>query len=381
MGYGALKYADDRTAGEFTANTAVGYNALRGSTTASNNTGLYNTGNGFQTLLSNTIGESNTAVGALSMEKNTSGNYNSAIGYSALYNNANGNNNTALGFGVLLNNISGSNNTAVGQRALRSNNASNMTAVGVESLYSNTTGNRNTAMGYQTLRTNTTGFRNTAYGEWALFSNTVGNSNTASGIAALYNNTSGTYNTAHGYNALSQLTTGTNNLGLGFSAQVPNAAGSNQVRIGNTSISYAGVQVGWTITSDQRWKDHIRKLPYGLDLLMQLKPVDYIRKNNEHQTREIGFIAQDLKVLLEAVGYQDQGLLTADDDGFMSVRYNDFIPLIVNAVQEQQETIETLKAENTQLKDMILQLQNIEQRLSTLENTGSQINEVVLVKN
>ena len=116
------------------------------------------------------------------------------------------------------------------------------------------------------------------------------------------------------------------------------------MRIGNTQIGYAGIQVGWTITSDKRWKDQIRELPYGLDMVMQLQPVDYIRKNNEKQTREMGFIAQDLEAILAKLGYADQGFLTKDDDGYMSVRYNDFIALLTKALQEQQAIIDQLES-------------------------------------
>ena len=35
------------------------------------------------------------------------------------------------------------------------------------------------------------------------------------------------------------------------------------------------VEVAWDITSDKRMKDLIRYLPYGLDVVNQLKPVDY----------------------------------------------------------------------------------------------------------
>ena len=97
------------------------------------------------------------------------------------------------------------------------------------------------------------------------------------------------------------------------------------------------------MTSDQNWKEQIRVLPYGLDMLMQLKPVDYIRKNNDAKTREMGFIAQDIEGLLSEFGYSDQGFLTKDDKGLMSLRYNDLIALLTKSIQEQQDIINELE--------------------------------------
>ncbi|MBN4085275.1 tail fiber domain-containing protein, partial [Flavobacteriaceae bacterium AH-315-B10] len=110
--------------------------------------------------------------------------------------------------------------------------------------------------------------------------------------------------------------------------------------MGNSFITYAGIQVSWTVTSDKHWKKNIRELPYGLEVVKQLKPVDYVRKNNDAKTREMGFIAQDVEVLLAKIGYTDQGFLHKDDKGFMSLRYNDFIALLTKAIQEQQDIIE-----------------------------------------
>ncbi|MEZ5198316.1 MAG: tail fiber domain-containing protein [Bacteroidales bacterium] len=140
------------------------------------------------------------------------------------------------------------------------------------------------------------------------FSLINGDDNTAIGRSALYCNTSGNQNTAVGRNALVDNTNGSNNIGIGFDAQVPSSTLDHKVRIGNTSIFYAGIQVGWSITSDEIWKEQIRELPYGIDMLMQLKPVDYYRKNNERKTREMGFIAQDVEILLNEMGYDSNGV-------------------------------------------------------------------------
>jgi len=271
------------------------------------------------------------------------GNDNVGIGYEALFTNFSGRNNVANGFLALYSNR-GNENVAIGSQALIANSTGyENTANGSQALAANTSGYENTANGYRALYNNT-GIRNSANGHSALKANTTGNLNTASGWRALYLNTTGSNNTAIGNDALINNTTGSNNTAIGFNAQVPNGAANGQVRIGSTIVNYAGVQVPWTVTSDKRWKENIRELPYGLDLVKQLKPVDYIRKNNEHKTREMGFIAQDVEALLTKIGYTDQGFLHKDDKGFMSLRYNDFIALLTKAIQEQQEIIESLQS-------------------------------------
>jgi len=264
-----------------------------------------------------------TPNGHEALKENTIGRNNSANGGNALFSNTTGNNNTANGFETLTKNTVGINNSANGARAL----------------FSNTGGNRNTANGYA-----------------ALYSNSMGSFNTAIGNSALYNNSSGDSNTALGDGALLLVTTGSNNIGVGQNSNVPNSAASNQVRIGNTNITYAGIQVGWTITSDARWKKEVKDLPYGLNMVSQLRPVDYIRKNNENETREIGFIAQEVEMVLAQLGYDDQGILTKDDEGFMSLRYNDFIPVLTKAIQEQQEIITSLKNEQKTMLSLVMEL-------------------------
>ena len=326
-----------------------------------------NIGVGFETLKANTFGYNNVANGHSALKENTEGHSNVANGTNALSSNTTGNQNTANGTNTLLANLDGYYNTANGYEALRFNTTGVFNvANGAASLRSNTTGASNVANGVNALYLNTTGEGNTATGNNTLGYNITGSYNTACGNLALggYYNTYGDYNVAIGYAALADFNfnfTGSNNIGIGYNAQVPSGTASNQVRIGNADITYAGIQVDWSITSDKRWKENVRELPYGLDMVMQLQPVDYTRKNNEKKTREMGFVAQDLEVLLTKMGYTDQGFLTKDDKGFLSVRYNDLIALLTKALQEQQTNIE---AQNKTLEKLI-------QRIEALENKNN----------
>ncbi|MEM8764390.1 MAG: tail fiber domain-containing protein [Bacteroidota bacterium] len=340
-------------------NTAVGSLALTFNTTGVNNTAI-----GRSVLSNNTEGIQNTAVGTNALTANISGGNNTAIGAIALSRNTTGSRNAAFGAGALFLNVSGANNSAIGTQALRSNTTGfENTAVGYDALFTNTTGIRNTAVGGAALTNNTNGENNTGVGRSALFENTTGDNNTALGLAALLSNTTGSFNTALGYNAMRNLVTGNNNTAIGENAQVPFSTGSNQVRIGNTNISLAQIQVPWTFTSDRRWKTDIKDLPYGLNLVNQLRPVDYRRKNNNGLTRETGFIAQEVEEVLQRLGYKNQGILTKDDNGYMSLRYNDFVPVLTKAIQEQHTQIQDLQEQN---EAMLAQMNRIQKQLTQL---------------
>ena len=261
-----------------------------------------------------------------------------------------GTGNTAIGHQVLTVNTFGVYNTACGLQALTTNTTGNYnSAFGTFALYSNTSGTDNTAVGYGALARNTTGQYNSAIGESALYYNS-GSYNTADGYNALGNNYAGTFNTAIGYTALSAAANGSNNIGVGNNAQVPAAGGNNQIRMGNTSITYAGVQVAWSITSDKRWKSEIKTSNLGLNFVKALNPVCYVRKNDETKKTEYGFIAQEVEALLNASGAGNNGIITKDDEGLLSMRYNDLIAPMVKAIQEQQGMIELLKTQNKELE-------------------------------
>ena len=248
-------------------------------------------------------------------------------------------------------NSTGSRNSASGYRALYSNTSGSVnTANGNSSLYFNTTGSENTANGNAALYFNTSGNYNSAFGDYALYSTNTGIMNTASGTSALRLNTSGSNNTANGYNSGSALTTGNNNTMIGNNAQPTSSGVSNQIRIGNGNITSAHIQVAWTISSDLRWKSDIKNTNLGLDFINKLRPVSYYRDNDESKKIEYGFIAQEIEEALNNTGAINNGIITKNDKGMYGVRYNDFISIMVKAIQEQHQQIENLKNEIETLK-------------------------------
>lgn len=175
-------------------------------------------------------------------------------------------------------------------------------------------------------------------------------------MQSLQSNTTGFLNTALGFYALSNVTTGFNNVGIGYNAQVPSNTGSNQVRIGDTSITYAGIQVAWTTTSDERWKDNIQPSNLGLSFINQLKPVSYTRKNDVKKSVEYGFIAQELQASLQKFGVENAGIISTDDNGMLGVRYNDLLAPMILATQEQQKQILEQQKQILELQKLIIEM-------------------------
>lgn len=280
---------------------------------------------------------SNVVSGSLRLD-------NTSFGVGSLPLTATGNNNTAIGTNTLASNTTGNNNVAIGSSTLAVNTiGANNVGIGPDALRNNTSGATNIVIGGSALRFNTSGEANVAVGPAVLNSNTVGSNNTAMGWASL-GLTTGSNNTAVGKSSGYNITTGSNNTAIGYDTTVPDPIASNQVRIGNTAVTYAGIQVAWTVTSDKRLKSNIKDSDLGLDFIKQLRPVSYIRKNDESKKSEYGFIAQELKETLKNNGVTNSGIISEADDSTMSVRYNDLLAPLVKAVQEQQKLIEDQQA-------------------------------------
>ncbi len=99
-------------------------------------------------------------------------------------------------------------------------------------------------------------------------------------------------------------------------------------------------------SSDKRLKHDIEVLEGGLDTLLALKPVSFTWNDGTLQEGkdDIGFIAQDVEEIVpEAVN--------TDANGMKSVDYARLMPVLVKAIQEQQQEIDALKAEVTRLQE------------------------------
>lgn len=171
---------------------------------------------------------------------------------------------------------------------------------------------------------------------------------------------------AQTYNVAGQLAFGSKTIesGTGQSLDINanlNPAFDNQRHLGNSTYRWSQIWAtdGTVNTSDARLKRDVQPLSYGLNAVLQLRPVSYHwNEGHEGDTRRIGFIAQELQTVLPEVVRDREWVITDEEKGTgewksttrLGVAYAEIIPVAVAAIQEQQAQIEALIAENKALK-------------------------------
>ena len=114
--------------------------------------------------------------------------------------------------------------------------------------------------------------------------------------------------------------------------------------VGNTlvqgTISAFGDIIAYS-SSDSRLKENVETITGSLDILSKINGYrfDWIPMEGIHENegRDVGVIAQDvLNILPEAV--------RQNKTGYYSVRYERIIPLLIEAIKEQQKQIDELKS-------------------------------------
>jgi len=95
-------------------------------------------------------------------------------------------------------------------------------------------------------------------------------------------------------------------------------------------------------SSDVRFKKNIQPLESALENVLKLEGVSYNWRLDEFPDRvfgdrkEIGVIAQEIEKV-----YPE--LVSTDADGYKSVQYSHMVPVLLEAIKEQQELIMTLQ--------------------------------------
>ena len=256
---------------------------------------------------------------------------------------------TAMGYSTTASNRAG---TAMGDRTTAS--AWYSTAMGTETTAS---GNSSTAMGASTTASGdmstAMGFETTASG---INSFAIGEETTASDYASL---SIGTYNLVN-----SVVTTGgdANNFDTDNAAFViGNGTASNAVSDAfvvrfNGDATLSG---DLTINSDERLKDNIQPLGSTLNKLHQIEAKTYSLKKDEEHTPKIGVLAQEVQAVFPE-------LVTEGADGILSVNYQGLVPVLINAINEQQ-----LKMSEQQLK-----MSEQDAKIAALEAQNAEIKEL-----
>ena len=111
---------------------------------------------------------------------------------------------------------------------------------------------------------------------------------------------------------------------------------------GSGGVYLASGATSWTANSDERLKDIIEPITDATNKVSSLRAVIGKYKTDEEGTRRSFLIAQDVQsVLPEAV---TSGTLSRSEDTteYLGVAYTDVIPLLVAAIKEQNQLIQSL---------------------------------------
>ena len=125
------------------------------------------------------------------------------------------------------------------------------------------------------------------------------------------------------------------------------------------------VNVDVTVSSDARLKANIVSLGATLSKLLNIDGKTYTVKKNGAQ--KIGVLAQEIQEVFPE-------LVSEDKEGMLSVNYQGLIPVLINALKEQEEKIvkqqteiNHLKAQETKLLSQEKRIESQEERLKSLE--------------
>jgi hypothetical protein len=92
----------------------------------------------------------------------------------------------------------------------------------------------------------------------------------------------------------------------------------------------------YTATSDKNKKKNFEQSNIGLEAVLNLKPTLYnMISQSDHEAKELGFIAQEVKEVIEQAYVQN--------GDFIGLNYQPIIATLVKAIQELNTKIENIK--------------------------------------
>tara|TARA_Y100000739_G_scaffold183475_1_gene161802 strand:- start:573 stop:2009 length:1437 start_codon:yes stop_codon:yes gene_type:complete len=315
------------------------------------NVGQFSAGWGARAIgnISTATGFRNTASGSTSVSM---GNYNYATGDSSIAlgkeNWAEGASTIAIGF---KNHAAGAGSVSLGQENVAWGTTNFTTG------YQNTAGDTSqgvgaggsaTAMGkYNTASADASMALNRGTSATNQAATSMGLGTTADNVGMVavgVNNAAGIGDTAEQYFYVDGQYTGSNP-GVAFVVGNGDIDSSNGLAGSNSSnafiVNYDGSATlagDLTVNSDARLKSNIVTLGSTLSKLLLIDGKSYTMKSNEN-VEKIGLLAQDV-----LAAFPELVKKGGDEEGTLSVNYQGLIPVLINAIKEQQEQINVLKA-------------------------------------
>ena len=114
---------------------------------------------------------------------------------------------------------------------------------------------------------------------------------------------------------------------------IGHSSDSDLMTLASGSLTVAG---DVTISSDARLKSNIVALGPTLISLLQLEAKSYTMKNDAEQKQKIGLLAQEVQKVFPA-------LVSEDENGMLAVNYQALVPVLINALKEQENNYNELE--------------------------------------
>lgn len=128
-------------------------------------------------------------------------------------------------------------------------------------------------------------------------------------------------------------------------------AGANDLNLhfnGSTIGWFDDADGSWNTASDRRRKENIQSLDGVLPKIMKLKVRSFSFKRADSARESYGFIAQDVESVFPS--------LVTEKGGHKYLSYQDFTPLAIKALQEQQNTIRKMQKQIESLQEAVSSL-------------------------
>jgi hypothetical protein len=146
----------------------------------------------------------------------------------------------------------------------------------------------------------------------------------------------------------STLTSDANNINLDNTAFViGNGADANN-RSDALTVLFDGTTTiagDLSINSDARLKANIISLGSTLAKLLQIDGKTYTMKKDENKKQKIGVLAQDIEKVFPE--------LVSESNGVKSVNYQGLVPVLINALKEQNDRMKVQQSQIDELKTIV----------------------------
>lgn len=131
---------------------------------------------------------------------------------------------------------------------------------------------------------------------------------------------------------------------IGVGIQLESGAITHGITLPNTDNVYGKIKANaYTTYSSQRYKNNIEPIQGAMDKVRNLSGVTY--NWNTSNSSDIGFIAEDVgKIMPEIVEWESDGV------NAQSMDYTRIIPVVVEAIKDQQKQIDQLQKEIDKIK-------------------------------